>query len=70
MGNHISTNYHINHNNNDNKCLICWEKIEYIELVRCGRCNIQLHTSCEETYRNTKNHCKCPHCQCIGTLYN
>lgn len=79
MGNRISTNHHVNHNdnkndnnnNNENKCLICWEKIEYIELVRCGRCNIQLHTYCEETYRttkNTKNYCKCPHCQGIGTL--
>ena len=78
MGNSISTNHHDNHcnennehnENNENKCLICWEKIEYIELIRCTRCNIQLHTYCEETYRNTKNYCKCPHCQRIGTLYN
>jgi len=51
-------------------CFICWEKIESIDKVTCIRCNISLHASCEETYRNinTRQYCKCPHCQQIGTL--
>ena len=50
------------------ECLICWEKINNIDLVRCIGCNIQLHTYCEETYRGGTGYCKCPHCQQIGTL--
>ena len=64
---------HSNCNNIDtepvnNDCLICWDQVEYIDLVICTRCNIKLHAYCEETYRNGKGYCKCPHCQRIGTL--
>ena len=52
----------------NNTCLICWEQIEWIDLVFCTHCNISLHVYCEETYRNTRGYCKCPHCQRIGTL--
>ena len=53
----------------NNTCLICWEPIQWIDLVICCTgCNILLHTYCEESYRNTRGHCKCPHCQEIGTL--
>ncbi len=54
--------------NQKEECLICWEKINNIDLVRCIGCNIQLHTYCEETYRGGKGYCKCPHCQQVGTL--
>ena len=68
MGNYIS-NQVINQDNiENNKCLICWEHIHFIQLVKCHRCNIQLHTYCEDTYRGRKNYCKCPHCQGIGTF--
>ena len=54
---------------NDNiDCIICWEKIEKIDIVQCTRCNINLHAYCEQTYRGGKGYCKCPHCQRIGTL--
>ena len=49
------------------KCLICWEKIDVTDLVECTRCNIYMHAHCEETFRG-KGHCKCPHCQRVGTL--
>jgi hypothetical protein len=49
-------------------CLICWDEVDHIELIQCIRCNIHLHTYCEETYRGGKGYCKCPHCQQIGTL--
>jgi hypothetical protein len=54
--------------NQKEECLICWEEIDNIHLVRCIICNIQLHTYCEETYRDGKGYCKCPHCQQVGTL--
>jgi hypothetical protein len=64
MGNSVSM-----HNQVD-ECIICWDNIETINKVTCTRCNISLHTYCEETYRNvrTRHYCKCPHCQGIGTL--
>ena len=62
MGN-INTTIHESH-----QCLICWEQINNIELVECTRCNIYLHAYCEETYREGKGYCKCPHCQRVGTL--
>ena len=57
------------HNQVD-ECIICWENIKSQDKVTCIRCNISLHAYCEETYRNirTRHHCKCPHCQGIGTL--
>lgn len=62
-------NTYSNHIINDNKdCLICWEHVERIDCVVCIRCNIRLHAYCEETYRDGKGYCKCPHCQGIGTL--
>ena len=60
----------INTNNNENECLICWDKIQHLDLIQCTHCNIKLHAPCEEIYRNSKKYCKCPHCQRIGTLYN
>lgn len=64
MGNIYSNNIVIERQN----CLICWDEVDHIELVQCIRCNIHLHTYCEETYRGGKRYCKCPHCQQIGTL--
>lgn len=58
-----------NIDNMDNDCLICWDHVDNIDLIKCCRCNIKLHAYCEETYRNGKGYCKCPHCQQIGTLY-
>jgi hypothetical protein len=51
-------------------CIICWENIESTNKVDCFRCNISLHTYCEETDRSIRrrHYCKCPHCQGIGTL--
>lgn len=63
MGNTLSRNT-LSHQ----ECIICWEQIPCIDLVMCNICNIQLHASCEEIYRNTRKYCKCPHCQGIGTL--
>lgn len=63
MGNTLSRN-----TLSQQECIICWEQIQDIELVMCNICNIQLHVSCEEIYRNTRKYCKCPHCQGIGTL--
>ena len=68
MGNYISNQSTNQDTIENNKCLICWEPIHFIELVKCHHCNIQLHTYCEETYRGGKGYCKCPHCQQIGTL--
>ena len=65
MGNYMSIQNDIN---NRDKCLICWDNIADIDLVICIKCNINLHTHCEEMYRGTKGYCKCPHCQRIGTL--
>ena len=65
MGNNNSSSIHPHEND---KCLICWETIHFIDLVQCAQCNIQLHTYCEQTYREEKGYCKCPHCQQIGTL--
>ena len=49
-------------------CLICWEQIDIQELTKCVECNISLHKLCESTYRGNRGHCKCPHCQRIGSL--
>ena len=54
----------------NNNCLICWESVDYIDLIHCTRCNIRMHAYCEEVYRNGKGFCKCPHCQRIGTICN
>jgi hypothetical protein len=66
MGNYVSTQNDIDYG--DKTCLICWDNIEYIDLIICIKCNICLHAYCEETYRGTIGYCKCPHCQRIGTL--
>jgi hypothetical protein len=49
-------------------CLFCWEKISTREWTECVRCNIVLHTLCEEKYRGEKRYCECPHCRRIGTI--
>ena len=49
-------------------CLICLESIEPREWTQCFTCNIYLHKHCEQRYRGNRGHCKCPHCQQIGTL--
>lgn len=64
----IYSNYN-NIDNVNNDCLICWDHVDNIDLIKCCRCNIKLHAYCEETYINGKGYCKCPHCQQIGTLY-
>jgi len=51
-------------------CLICWEEIANQDFVKCIRCNILLHNSCEERYRSDRKYCKCPHCQRINSLGN
>lgn len=52
----------------EKECLICWETIEcnnnYI-YVKCAKCKIYLHATCAYSYYVNK----CPHCQCIGSLY-
>ena len=71
MGNTHCFNYPINESiveNRNKDCIICWEKVESIDEVKCVRCNIYLHSYCEEIFRNGKGYCKCPHCQSIGTL--
>ena len=64
MGNSVSM-----HNQVD-ECIICWESIDTKDKVTCIRCNISLHAYCEENDRTvrTRQYCKCPHCQGIGTL--
>jgi hypothetical protein len=52
----------------DGECFICWEKLDVKKHVKCVRCNISLHKTCESTYRNEKGYTKCPHCQRIGVL--
>ena len=51
----------------EKECLICWEKIENknIYYVKCCKCRIYLHVDCAYAYSDKK----CPHCQCIGSLY-
>ena len=66
MGNYVSTQNDIDYDSKT--CLICWDNIEYIDLIICIKCNICLHAYCEETYRGARGYCKCPHCQRIGTL--
>ena len=64
MGNSVSIHNHID------ECIICWESIDPTDKVTCIRCNITLHAYCEENDRTvrTRQYCKCPHCQGIGTL--
>ena len=50
------------------ECLICWESVDHAKWTQCVRCKIKMHDYCEEIYRNTKEFCKCPHCQRIGSL--
>ena len=69
MGNTSSSVIESEIDHSEKKCLICWDKIvENIDYVVCIRCNIKLHAYCEQTYRGEKGHCKCPHCQQVGTL--
>ena len=49
-------------------CLICWESIDEMNLTFCITCNIFLHNECEKRERGVRGHCKCPHCQDIGSL--
>jgi len=49
-------------------CLICWDNIYSQNWCKCVRCNIILHDSCEETYRNEKGYTECPHCRRIGSI--
>ena len=53
-------------------CLVCCKEIgSSYTWIQCSRCNILLHHHCEEIYGNRKTmHCKCPHCERIGTLFN
>ena len=53
-------------------CLVCCKEIgSSYTWIKCSRCNILLHHHCEEIYNNRRSmHCKCPHCERIGTLFN
>ena len=53
-------------------CLVCCKEIgSSYTWIQCSRCSILLHHHCEEIYGNRKTmHCKCPHCERIGTLFN
>ena len=64
MGNKISNQNTIE----INRCLICWKNIDTQKWCKCVRCNILLHSLCEERYRGQKNYCECPHCRRIGTI--
>ena len=64
MGN-ISSNH-----NHKQKCFLCLKQINMKQhsIVECIHCNSVLHNYCEEVFRGTKNYCKCPKCQAIGSL--
>ena len=49
-------------------CFICNKQIGTTDITKCVRCNILLHDNCEIIYRNTRDYCKCPNCQKIGSL--
>jgi hypothetical protein len=70
MGIYLSTLN--NKNNNKYKesdlCYICRKNVDKNEIVTCVRCNINLHTVCEDIYRHNRNYCKCPKCGHIGSL--
>ena len=68
MGNFNSI--HNNTNNNNDKCIVCWDKNLQHQLVSCNKCNIQMHDFCYANYNKIKNYnfCICPHCQRVGTL--
>ena len=60
-----------NNDNNDNKCILCWENITKDKLIKCTRCNSQLHDYCKHNYDKENNiidYCKCPNCLRVGTL--
>jgi hypothetical protein len=72
MGNYLSFMKH-RYDNESNAtrnsvCYICRKNIEIDELVICMRCNIRLHSNCENIYRHNKNYCKCPNCNKVGSL--
>jgi hypothetical protein len=51
-----------------NDCLICWDEIGNNKWAVCVRCNIFMHSECEQKYRKDRGYCKCPHCQHIGSI--
>lgn len=63
-------NMYYRENNADNKCILCWENIKKDNLIKCVRCNSQLHDYCVDKYNNVNNidYCKCPNCLRIGSL--
>lgn len=55
----------------DNKCILCWENIKKDKLIKCYRCNSQLHDYCVDNYEKENNivdYCKCPNCLRVGSL--
>jgi len=70
MGNRFSGIIDTEIDDSTKTCLICWDEVNSIDIIRCNCCPMILHAHCEEEYRNTAKYCKCPHCQKIGTLYN
>jgi hypothetical protein len=70
MGNYLSFMKHRydNETNRNNVCYICRKTIEIEELVICVRCNIKLHSNCENIYSHNRNYCKCPKCNKVGSL--
>lgn len=75
MGNNTSLKYQEYDKVDDNKCLICWDKIEDNTWVKCVRCNITLHKHCCDRDKKISNRSYglCPHCRrvgSLGTMYN
>lgn len=50
------------------KCLICWETINQNEYVVCVQCNIVMHDICTNKLLENKTFTKCPHCRSVGVL--
>lgn len=50
------------------QCFLCKQDIQPNQLVKCVRCNINIHFDCETKHRNNKQFCFCPNCNKIGTL--
>ena len=48
----IYSNCNIDNVNND--CLICWDHVDNIDLIKCCRCNIKLHAYCKKHIEKAK----------------
>ena len=73
MGQYLSSlrNKHDIELQKNNECYICKKNIQFDELVVCVRCNIKLHSLCEDAIRDGRSYCKCPNINCkskVGSL--